>query len=537
MVQQSQRGNKGGKRNDSRDDRPRGSRDSRDMKKDEWQTTPQQRKIATNIDISKLQRGPESKVDVSSLQLGPGGGRSIWGRGSGTGSGANSPLSGSKEDLSTTNRFDLIKNDRKTIICQGKTASAPAPRGKMASEREAALANVMNIGVRPKRRTPSPSPVRTPVTKSDALTDDQIRSKTKSILTEYYSEEDVEEAVACVREELQLVKKHNIFVEAAIMLTLEQKLANNTKLGELFSVLFTEELLNADAFLSGLQQPLEIAEDVSIDVPEIYGNFGRVVGKCVAKNHVTLALVKNALAPLQASRKVGVVMCEILKDSLLYMDQMQLQKKWAKERMSWQGLDDNYESLIEKYSLEFLSTSTEMPSEAPTTPDMFHQDMFSKMLGDKVSNDELFAYIEKQIPAEERTKPAFISSLTTAVCNACLQVDIDIKDKVSLSDESMKEYSPILMKYLQSGKENLEVEMEALNAVQLLVNDLQHPRDLAYSIFCALDDADIVTAEGFKHWQEHGKEQQGRGVIRQALKEFFNDLAQSDGDSDTNAPN
>ena len=45
--------------NDSRDDRPRGSRDSRDQKKDEWNTTPQQRKIATNIDISKLQQGSQ----------------------------------------------------------------------------------------------------------------------------------------------------------------------------------------------------------------------------------------------------------------------------------------------------------------------------------------------------------------------------------------------------------------------------------------------------------------------------------------------
>lgn len=295
--------------------------------------------------------------------------------------------------------------------------------------------------------------------------------------------------------------------------------------------------MNADAFLQGCQAPFEIAEEVSIDVPGIYVNFGKLIGKCVAKNHVTLALVKSALVPLQASKMVGVVMCEILKDALLYMDQMQLQKKWAKERMSWQGLDDDHESLIEKYSLEFLSTSQEMPSEAPTTPDVFHQDMFGKMLGDKASNDQLFAYIEKQIPAKERTKPAFISSLTTAVCKACLQVDIDIKDKVTLSDESMKEYSPILIKYLQSGKENLEVEMEALNAVQLLVNDLQHPRDLAYFIFCAFDDADIVTTEGFKHWHTASKEQQGRGVIHQALKGFFNDLTQSDGDSDTNAPN
>ena len=76
-----------------------------------------------------------------------------------------------------------------------------------------------------------------------------------------------QEAVACVREELMLVKKHHVFVEAAIMLTLEQKLANNTKLGDLFSVLFTEDLMNADAFLQGCQAPFEIAEEVSIDVP------------------------------------------------------------------------------------------------------------------------------------------------------------------------------------------------------------------------------------------------------------------------------
>ena len=46
-----------------------------------------------------------------------------------------------------------------------------------------------------------------------------------------------------------------------------------------------------------------------------------------------------------------------------------------------------------------------------------------------------------------------------------------------------------------------------------------------------LDDGEIVTEGGFRHWRENGREQQGHGVMRSNLKMFFEDLS-NDSDSD-----
>ena len=61
---------------------------------------------------------------------------------------------------------------------------------------------------------------------------------------------------------------------------------------------------------------------------------------------------------------------------------------------------------------------------------------------------------------------------------------------------------------------------------------------MAYSLFCKLEDDDIITEQGFRNWRDNGVEQQGHGVMRAKLKQFFEDLSRCSGDeSDTNSEN
>ena len=55
---------------------------------------------------------------------------------------------------------------------------------------------------------------------------------------------------------------------------------------------------------------------------------------------------------------------------------------------------------------------------------------------------------------------------------------------------------------------------------------------LASQIFIKLDDGEIVSEVGFKHWRDNGEEQQGHGVMRSNLKLFFEELSNNDSDSD-----
>ena len=77
----------------------------------------------------------------------------------------------------------------------------------------------------------------------------------------------------CIREELQLVKKHNVFVEKALEIVFESKASHLPLLVELFAALFEEKppLMTTDGLMSGFQKMFDCAEDLAIDIP---GNVG-----------------------------------------------------------------------------------------------------------------------------------------------------------------------------------------------------------------------------------------------------------------------
>jgi len=515
-------------RADSRDERGRGSRDGR-MDKHEFNIQP--KRVSTNIDMNKLS-GANQKVDSGNLILGPS--RAQWGRGSGTGSGTNSPLSGSKEDLSTNNRFDMLT--KKANLVPGRTSSAPAPRKMMERERANALASAQAIGRggKPGRRTPSQSPVRS-AEKTDPLSDEEIRKKTKSILMEYFDIEEIEEACACIKDELQLVKKHHVFVQESIDLVMEAKPKSLRLLGELFPALFQEDppLMTADGLLTGFQPVFEVAQDLAIDVPAVYANFGKLLGQTFAKGHLSFKVIKGALAPLRESDKAGLVMCEIIKNALEVLDDkgsMDIQQRWGKDKMSWSDISDNPSELIQKYKLDFLSTTSE-PKESVSQSDIDITVTLRSFFEDSASSqNDVFDYINKTVPEKALQEGQFIRDLMSVACDFCIEANPKSVGTYELSEDNFAKVTPILKKYLQSGKDNSELELHALDAAQLLIHEMKHPRDLAYMLFSKLEDDYIITENGFRHWRDHGKEQQGHGVMRQNLKSFFEDLSQDSAD-------
>ncbi|XP_063678716.1 eukaryotic translation initiation factor 4 gamma 3-like isoform X3 [Bolinopsis microptera] len=532
-VAQSSRKSKS--RADSRDERGRGSRDGR-MDKHEYSIAP--KRVNTNIDMSKLsganQKCISQKVDSGNLILGPS--RAQWGRGSGTGSGTNSPLSGSKEDLSTNNRFDMLT--KKQNLVPGRTSSAPAPRKAMDRDREraSALAHAQAIGRGKGRgRTPSPSPVRSAPGKVDALSEEDIRKKTKSILTEYFDIEEIEEACACIKDELQLVKKHNIFIQEAIDIVMEAKPKSLRLLGELFPALFQEDppLMTADGLLSGFQPAFEVAQDLAIDVPAVYANFGKLLGQTFAKGHLTFKVIKGALGPLRASDKAGLVMCEIIKNALENLDDkgsMDIQQRWGKDKMSWSDLCDDPVQLIQKYKLDFLSTTSE-PKESISESDIDITVTLRNFFEDSNSSqNDVFSYIDKTVSEKAQKEGQFIKDLMNVSCTFCFEADPKAIGMYEISEDNFSKVMPILKKYLQSGKDNSDLELHALDAAQLLLHEMKHPRDLAYILFGKLEDDEIITENGFRHWRENGKEQQGHGVMRQNLKSFYLELSQDSAD-------
>ena len=64
-----------------------------------------------------------------------------------------------------------------------------------------------------------------------------------------------------------------------------------------------------------LDDVVEFAEDMAIDIPKIYQYLGELIGPMVDEGLVELTLLAKACNPLLESGKAGVLMAEILRDS------------------------------------------------------------------------------------------------------------------------------------------------------------------------------------------------------------------------------
>ena len=60
-------------------------------------------------------------------------------------------------------------------------------------------------------------------------------------------------------------------------------------------------------------------------------------------------------------------------------------------------------------------------------------------------------------------------------CTYCIEPNPTTDGMFTIS-ENFTKVTPILKKYLQSGKDNSELELHALDAAQFIIHGMKHPR-------------------------------------------------------------
>jgi len=211
---------------------------------------------------------------------------------------------------------------------------------------------------------------------------------------------------------------------------------------------------------------------------------------------------------------------------------MEIQRRWGKEKMSWTGLTDNPAQLIEEYKLDFLSSSCGEEGATTTTvptPDINFSNHLATLIEEKTSMDDIFKYIDEAISKESQKEDSFIKELSLVCVKPCLMDSQDDNDSIILNEDAFSAIVPIMQKYVAQEKENdTALETAVLDSMQKLFSELSFPRDLPVVVFDKLYEQGIISVEGFRFWKDHGKEQQGHGVLRQHLKNFFEELCSGD---------
>jgi len=85
----------------------------------------------------------------------------------------------------------------------------------------------------------------------------------------------------------------------------------------------------------------------------------------------------------------------------------------------------------------------------------------------------------------------------------------------------------LLSKYID---ENDDLQLKCLNAIQILMNKLEYPKDALRTIFARLYDEYVVSKDVFLNWRDSKEILEGKGVAVSNLRQFF-DLVEKEGSS------
>ena len=144
---------------------------------------------------------------------------------------------------------------------------------------------------------------------SSLVSDELLVKKTQSLLDEYWSAQDVEEAVLCVRE-LSTPHFHPQLVCQVLTSVLERKDRHRELAVMMLHRLWSEGLVTESQLQTGIQDVASLIEDLEIDIPLAGRLIMQMIGKLIAFGCVRLGTIPRIL-PFFAESKIESLLGEL----------------------------------------------------------------------------------------------------------------------------------------------------------------------------------------------------------------------------------
>jgi translation initiation factor 4G len=144
---------------------------------------------------------------------------------------------------------------------------------------------------------------------SSFVSEELLVKKTQSLLDEYWSAEDVDEAVLCVRE-LSTPHFHPQLVCQALISVLERKERHRELAVIMLHRLWSEGVVTESQLQTGIQDVASLVEDLEIDIPLAGAQIMRMLGKLIALGCVRLGNIPRIL-PFFAEAKIESLLGEL----------------------------------------------------------------------------------------------------------------------------------------------------------------------------------------------------------------------------------
>ncbi|KAM3866697.1 eukaryotic translation initiation factor 4 gamma 1-like [Diretmus argenteus] len=161
-----------------------------------------------------------------------------------------------------------------------------------------------------KRETaPTPPPPQTPT--KPALTEEELEKKSTAIIEEYLHINDMKEALQCVQE-LNSTQLLFVFVQTGLLSTLDRSTIAREHMGLLLHELIKAGSLPVQQYYQGLQEILEMAEDMAVDIPHIWLYLAELITPMLHDGGIPMAeLFREISKPLIPLGKAEVLLVQI----------------------------------------------------------------------------------------------------------------------------------------------------------------------------------------------------------------------------------
>ncbi|KAJ3582530.1 hypothetical protein NHX12_000516 [Muraenolepis orangiensis] len=348
--------------------------------------------------------------------------------------------------------------------------------------------------------TPTPPPAQT-ITKP-TLTEEQVEKQSTAIVEEYVHINDMKEALLCVQE-MSSSQLLFVFVRSGLEATLERSAVARERMGLLLHQLVLTSTLPTQQYYKGLQEIMEVAKDMSIDVPHIWQYLAEQIAPMLHEGGIPMGpLFREITKPLVPQGQASVLLVQIL----LNLCQAMSHKK-------------NVEFTLGQES------ETGQGGKMALSPAELSQHL-GRLLKDKADKQRILDWVEANLDEQQMSSNAFVRALMTCVCQSAIVYDNPHK----VEAKQIGGLATVLQKYLNTEQK----ELQALYALQALMVELEQPANLLRMFFDALYDEDVIKEEAFEKWgsSKDPAEQQGKGVALKSVTTFFTWLREADIESD-----
>ncbi|XP_068593625.1 eukaryotic translation initiation factor 4 gamma 1a isoform X2 [Cebidichthys violaceus] len=382
----------------------------------------------------------------------------------------------------------------------------------------------------PVKRESAPTPP--PSLPKPALNEEELEKKSNAIIEEYLHLNDMKEALQCVTE-LNSASLLYVFVRNAVESTLERSTIARERAGLLLRHLVKAGVLTSEQYYKGLEETLEAAEDMAIDIPHIWLYLAELITPMLHEGGIPMGQIFREISkPLVPLGQAGVLLVQILKLLCKEMTPKKVGAMWTEGGLNWSDFlpeDEDVNKFVTEQKVEF-TTGEELESKEVDEKKVLTGEELNKQLDrlfqDKANNQRIRDWAEANLDEEQSASNQFVRALMTSVCQSAIICDTPYR----VDARQINQRASLLQRYLSDEQK----ELQALYALQALMVHMEQPANLLRMFFDALYDEDVIKEEAFYKWEtsKDPAEQTGKGVALKSVTAFFTWLREAEEESD-----